>query len=512
MSMEPSADQQQSPAWLSRGGVERAFNLDLTRPWAFAILALAFVASRVPWIDNGFGTKPDAWRIALSGYWLWDKHEFYPSRLPGYPIPEFSYALVIKGGWLATNSLTIAISLLGLWFFANIVREVRLPSPALIVVGFAFQPLLWINSMNTMDYAWALTFILGTYYFLLRGNIFVAGLVMGLAVASRIPSSAFLVPYCIYIWRSGRRSEIRSFIVSVVAVAIVAFSPIMWTYGTSFLNFYDASIGYRDVVRLVAKDAFGLAGTMALGIGILVSLPRFVKLPRDAMRDKDVMVWTLAVVLIAFVFLRLPHEAAYLIPLFPFGFLLIGRYFRTGVLACVIAVMLVAGFVDFTTTNHQVGLSSVRHLRVGQGMLLSNRNTMRSQLAYTHRIERMDVPANSTVIIGFSYPQFAVLNRDRLELGLLRKDKSSISQLTDMGKAVDTQRRITYVWLYDYADFTKLPAGPIYYTLDAGRSTLALYKFRPGLLGMPPHEVHLIDFGITPSGEQDTAGGGRQER
>ena len=91
-------------------------------------MALAFVASRAPFIDNGYGTKPDAWRIALSGYWLWDHHEFYPSRLPGYPVPELSYALVVKGGWVATNSLTIAVSLLGLWFFANIVRELKMPN------------------------------------------------------------------------------------------------------------------------------------------------------------------------------------------------------------------------------------------------------------------------------------------------------------------------------------------------------------------------------------------------
>src|SRR4051812_38781593 len=102
---------------LSRRALERAFGIDLSRPLAFIALAAVFVASRVPFIDNGYGTKPDAWRIALSGYWLWDQHEFYPSRLPGYPVPELSYAAVVKGGWVATNSLTIAVSLVGLWFF-----------------------------------------------------------------------------------------------------------------------------------------------------------------------------------------------------------------------------------------------------------------------------------------------------------------------------------------------------------------------------------------------------------
>jgi len=51
--------------------------------------------------------------VALSSHWLWDHHEFYPSRLPGYPVPELASAAVIKGGWLATNSLTLLISLAG---------------------------------------------------------------------------------------------------------------------------------------------------------------------------------------------------------------------------------------------------------------------------------------------------------------------------------------------------------------------------------------------------------------
>ena len=148
--------------------VERILNFDLSQPLAFLGLAMAYVASRAPFVNIGFGTDPDAWRVAQSGYWLWDQHSFYPSRLPGYPIPEFASAAVIKGDWLATNSLTVLVSLVGLWFFARIVRELGLPNRGLLVAGFAFTPLLWINSMTTMDYMWALTFILGSYYCLIK--------------------------------------------------------------------------------------------------------------------------------------------------------------------------------------------------------------------------------------------------------------------------------------------------------------------------------------------------------
>lgn len=484
------------------GALGRIFDFDLSRPLAFAVLALAFIASRAPFIDNGYGTKPDAWRIALSGYWLWDNHEFYPSRLPGYPVPEFAYALVVKGGWVATNSLTIAVSLLGLWFFANIVRELKLPNPALIVVGFAFQPLLWINSMNTMDYAWALTFIMGAYYFLITEETGFAGLMLGLAIGSRLPSAAMLVPLAAYLVRDGRRDELRDFFVWTLVVPMLAFLPIAWTYGAGFLNFYDAKIGVRTVIRLLAKDSLGLIGAIGVGLGVLLSLPRLVKLPGDVLRDKHVMTWVLAIGCVGFVFFRLPHEAAYLIPLFPFAFLLIGRYFTRWVLAGTIAMMLMTSFADLTTTNHAVSVTSLSKLRLGQGMLLSNRDTQNAQFKYVHDIETYAIPDNAVVSIGFLYPQFAVLNRDRLKLGILEKDTSSISQLTDRGKAEDPRHQTTFVWLLEYKDFEKFQKRGVtfLYTQDAGISTAALHGYRLGVLG-----GKVLDLGRTPSGSGGTA-------
>ncbi|HEY7801454.1 MAG TPA: hypothetical protein VIE40_02155 [Dehalococcoidia bacterium] len=479
----------------------RWMSFDLARPFAFALLSLLYIASRVPFIDNGYGTKPDAWRIALSGYWLWNHQEFYPSRLPGYPIPELSYAALFNGGWIATNALTVFVSLVGVWFFARIVHELEMPNPALLVAGFAFTPLLWINSMNTMDYTWALTFILGSYYFLLLDNDLAAGIFLGLAVGSRLPSAAMLVPFVAYMWRSGKRDEIRTYFVSVCAIGLLAFSPVIWKYGPSFLNFYDAKVGYREVIRLLAKDSLGLAGAAAIIIATIVSLPRLVRLPADFVHDKNVMTWVLAIVVAAGVFSRLPHEAAYLIPLYPFAYLLIGKYFQRWVLAGAIAVIVLSGFVDFTTTNHEVSVSTLRHVRVGQGMLLSNRDTENAQRAFTKTIEDLKVPDNSVVIVGFVYPEFAVSNRNRLDVGIMEKDTSAISQLSDKGVSVDRAHRITYVWLLTWADFQKYrdQGAHFYYTIDADRSTEALYGYRPGLFG-----AKLIDTGKTPSGESDT--------
>lgn len=496
----------------SAGALARALDIDLARPLAFLALAAAYVASRAPFINIGYGTDPDAWRVALSGYWVWDNHEFYPSRLPGYPVPELASAAVIKGGWLATNSLTLVVSLLGLWFFAQIVSKLALPNRGLVVVAFAFTPLLWINSMTTMDYMWALTFLLGCYYFLLIDQVAPAGVMMGFAASSRPTSLLFAVAFVLYLLRDGKRGELRDFLVWTIAIPMFAYLPIVWKYGPDFLRFYDAKVGYLNVLRLLGKDTLGLLGSMAVLIAIAISLPRLIRLPADFVRDKQVMVWVLAIAIGVTVFLRLPHESAYLIPIYPFGFFIMAKYFQRWVLVGAVSMIVLAGFVDLTSPGDDINTRAFTHAHLGEGLVLSNRSTMKAQIAFSRELEHLDVPDHSLVMIGFSYPQFAVLNRDRLKIGILQKDTTSISQLTDSGKAVDQSRQITYVWLLDYKTFGTYLGEHynILLTQDAARSTNALYDFRPTLYDDPTlGNVRLLDIGRGPSG---SAGAARTDR
>lgn len=482
--------------------IERALSTDFARPLAFAALAAVYAASRAPWINIGYGTDPDAWRVALSGYWMWEHGEFYPSRLPGYPLQEYASAAVFPGGHLATNGLTLLVSLLGLWFFAAIVRELRLPNRGLVVAGFAFTPLLWINSMNTMDYMWALTFILGSYWLLMRGQVGLAGVALGLAVASRSTSLLFVVPLGVYLWRDGRGGELRDFVVWALFVPLVFYLPIAWRYGADFIDFYDASIGYLSVARLLAKDTLGIFGAIAVLVALVVSLPRLLRLPGDFVRDKHVTLWVLAIGVVLMIFARLPHESAYLIPLYPFGFLVMARYFQRWVLAGAVAAIVLAGFVDITTPGDEISLSDVREARIGRGLVLSNAETMRLQLDFVDDVEALDVPPKTVVSLGFIYPHFAVLNRDRLEIGILEEDTHSISQLSDKGKATDAEREVVYVWLLDYEDFVRFRDEGYSFrvTQDANRSTVALYDYRPALMG-----AQVIDLGRGPSGGSGAA-------
>jgi hypothetical protein len=479
---------------------------DLSRPLAFAVLAIVYIASRVPFVTSGYGTDPDAWRVAITGFWLWDHQEFYPSRLPGYPIHELGSATVIQGGWIATNSLTVLVSLAGLWFFARIAARLDLPNKAVIVVAYAFTPLIWINSMTTMDYMWSLSFVLGSYYFLMREDTGWAGLCLGLAAGCRLPALAMAVPFVVYLWRDDRQDEIRDFLTWTVFVPVIAFAPIAWKYGFYFLNFYDSQIGYLNVLRLLGKDTLGLLGSIVVMLAVVVSLPRLARLPTDFLRNKHVTVWVLAIGIGLFAFFRLPHEAAYLLPVYPFGFFVLARYMQRWVLAGTVAVVILAGFIDLTSPGDEITTEAFTNATLGRGLILSNRETQDLQNDFVDDVWAQEIPNRSVVSLGFIYPQFAVRHRDELELGILERDRSAISQLSDKGKATDLERDITYVWLLDWETFEdyRRQGYSLFHTLDAGRSTAGLYDYRPALLGSTA-----IDLGRGPSGG---SGAGRTDR
>jgi hypothetical protein len=326
---------------------------------------------------------------------------------------------------------------------------------------------------------------------------------LGLAVGSRATSAFMLVPFLAYMWRDGRHSEIRPFMVTVIAVALAAWAPIYWEYELHFLNFYDSKVGHLAVLRLLAKDCLGLLGAAAALIAAAISLPRLARLPGDVFRDKNVMVWALAIAVTGISFARLPHEAAYLIPVYPFALLIMAKYFRPVALAGALAVIVLAGFIDLTAPGEEIRFGELAEARPGQGLLLSNRDTMRKQLDFVRDIEALPPPEQRTVFaLGFVYPMFVVRNYEDLDVGVLEKDDDSISQLSDKGKAEDTAKQLTYVWLLDYDDFSdyREKGFRFWYTQDAGRSTAALYNYRLGLVGGQE-----IDLGRGPSGGSGAA-------
>jgi hypothetical protein len=475
-----------------RQQLERCIELDFTTPVAFATLCVLYIGSRVPWLDLGYGTDPDAWRVALTADYLWAEGDYIPSRLPGYPLHEFVTAGAIKGGWIWTNLSTVLVSLAGVYLFAWLARKLELPSRGALTLAFAFSPLLWINSASTMDYMWALTAILAAYLAVLYGAPTGAGIAIGAAAGFRLTSLFALLPFWLLLWRTGRRDEIRPVTLTAAAVTLGLYTPVLMDYGLNFLNFYDQDVPLEDFVRHLAKDGLGIIGSLALLIGLALSLPRLRAFPRDLARDPHVLAWTLVIAVFFVTYLRLPHEIAYLIPIFPFGFFLLGRYMHRAVLLGTLAVIVLSGAIDVTSPDDDAGLdrSTFTSARIGQGMLLSDMDTLENQREFAREVREFtlqhpEVAKPAVVMVGFIYPELVMLYRDELTIGTLERDLEAISQLSDKGLATDELHDIKYVWLLDYKTFHQFleQQAHIYFTADAARSTFAVYGYRPGYFG-----------------------------
>jgi hypothetical protein len=465
--------------------VNRAIDTDLSQPRWFLVLAILFYLARLPFINEGYGTDPDAWRVVMTAQHLLDTGQYFPSRLPGNPLHELVATIFVPGGWVTMTLVTETVSLLGVFLFARILTTLKLPSPGLITVAFAFTPLLFINSMATMDYMWTLTCILGCYLCALKDRPVLAGILLGCAIGFRLQSFAFGPAIAVLLWRTDRWREIPAFCLAVGGAAAIAFAPVLVVYGPKFFNFYDAAIPYRDVLQLLGKEALGVAGGAGVLAGAVISLKKLRRLPGDALHDAVVLSWVTVIICYTISFLRLPHEIAYLMPVFPFGMLIMARYYTRVALIGAMVCIVMAGWVDMTTNSAGARLSALRQANIGKGLILSNKLTMDGQHNFVNQVMSDHVPDHSVVMIGYIFPEAAVRERDHLELRVLEKDYQAISMLSDRGEAYDKVHDIRYVWLLPFDAFNALRSqGYNFYVVpDAEGGVYALYHYRPTLYG-----------------------------
>ena len=158
-------------------------------------------------------------------------------------------------------------------------------------------------------------------------------------------------------------------------VAGICFAPVLAAYGFSFLHFSDEPMSVRDRCRLVAYGAiigvWGIAGCMGLLAGLAGWIHAW---KRKADVGRPVVVASLAAILLVLaLFIRLPLEYGYLVPLAPFVILL-------GIAVCpprwawvALSLLLVAPFAGQVDPAGQVSLAGpvIVDARIKQRQLAS---------------------------------------------------------------------------------------------------------------------------------------------
>ena len=304
-----------------------------------SVAALVF-CSRLPFVGPGYGSDADAWRIALAGRIMAARGGYTVSRFPGYPVPEISSALLWRWGPPALNGATALLSALAAGLFALSLRALRCKDTWAAASALAFTPVVFVNSTNSMDYVWALAFILAALHLSILDYPLSAGLCLGLAIGCRMTSALMLLPLALSLGasRPGRGAfaaaalpGIRRLSLAAFLSGAAAYLPAFLEYGWRFLRFSEGS--RPAVVQVLGRATTGvwgqlgaaalLAGTSSLLFGPLrragsSSIPQ-------RPEGHQLIAWSLAVCFYLAAFLLLPLDPGYLIPIVPFVILLLAR-------------------------------------------------------------------------------------------------------------------------------------------------------------------------------------------
>jgi hypothetical protein len=323
--------------------------------WGFFWLGVFVLLTRLPFIFNGFGVDGDSWSVALSAKALNSSGAYIPSRFPGYPVHEFLCSLLINFGAIGTNMISAIFSAVAVVFFAMILRFLRFRMVIPASIAFAMVPVFFINSTTTIDYVIAIAFILMSLYHLLRQRLYVAGILLGFAIGTRITSGAMFIPFSILLLTNEGVVEnlrrILRFVIPGIITGIILFLPLLSKYGLSFLTFYN--FPYPSISKVLYKfsiEVWGVAGFAGLIISIgLLFLPDRITakkflFPRGV-NEKFVISWLVAIDLYIIAYLKLPMEGGYLIPIIPFVIMLFGKYLYSKAFIFFTIMIIVSSFI-----------------------------------------------------------------------------------------------------------------------------------------------------------------------
>ena len=420
----------------------RIFRAGIPRPGpAFTFFVLAFLASRIPLLGNGYGSDPDAWRNIVAALHVRAVGHYIPSRVPGFPLFELLLAALAPWGWQATNLVAALAQLGALAAFARVLdlRGVRDRRAALVALGFGAA--LWVHATQTMDYAFGLAFFLAAYAALLEGRATWAGAWLALACGSR-PSYALVLPAALAFLalrggaRTRRAGSLVRFLLGFAPLVLGLFIPVVIAPEARDLGGHLARHATHHVtpiqlVPVLRGSVVFLIGKWAATLLILFAIAALVRRIRGARpraaaaeatgqapkvglapvdpelpRDRAATAFE-ALAALAFIgfFLLIPYEQAYLLPVLPLLLILLARRLPPRAMAAFACAMALQSLVSLEFAER----------RAIPGDLFLERAQRRADVASSRALLATPVRAPTVIEVG----RFGVHRLLALDRGLI---------------------------------------------------------------------------------------------
>ena len=374
-----------------------------------AVLLLAVVVSRIPFLLTCYSTDPDGWRVAHAGRIFWETGVYSVSRFPGYPVYEIVGGLAaLAGGAFLSNATTLAVSLVLIIIWYGFVEE-HTSSPRLLTLLLAFTPLFWIQSAATMDYVWSLLFILLAFSAAQQQRAVLAGLWLGIAIGCRPPNGVAVVPvFMLLSLQSPSKRTLAVFALALCGSALIAFSPVLVTYGPvgwirqTLDQTSDAHLTLvQRIPSFLYRSTYSLGPLAALALGTVLYLERRKVLALYRTRDPIIIGSLAGVLSFAVLFAMFPLDKSYLIPAFPFLFLVVERVVSRRALVAVAWCVVSFGFINPDMIRHAKPVGTPE-LNLHTGLVIEEW-TMRTRLVNEREtIGKLPIKGKAVIMLGIS--------------------------------------------------------------------------------------------------------------
>ena len=233
---------------------------------------------------SGYGSYCNTYMMIRAGRNLILQGIYFPSRQPGYLIPEIviGWSSLIGAHYLS-NLISALFGAGVVYIFWRILREKFSASTALLIALIAgLNPYFIISASSSMDDAYSLFFALAGILLLIKRKELLASLTFSLAISSRLPAVLLIgIAYLYFMYKAINNKDFRALshlIISGILTTFLAtalFVPIYLAYGRSFwfLHYKDAGpfTFFGHLVRFVYKNIylFGLFPFIVLAGSIL---------------------------------------------------------------------------------------------------------------------------------------------------------------------------------------------------------------------------------------------------
>jgi hypothetical protein len=386
-----------SEAMIVFPSISRTVKILIFISWCLLLYPLTFL---------GYGSDEDAWLVARTAHRIWSSGHYVISRTIGFPLYEILITpLVHFGSWYLSNVFSLACGAVLLLALYRLADHDEFRHPVLSAIALSFLPIITKNAASTMDYIAALAVLIWAYVFMLQKKWLLSATLIGVACGFRPTSGIFLIPLLVFAYKEVVNSRIIfRIILLTLLVAILTYSPVLIYYG---LRRPYSSIPLSLATRILmggynAFTVFGIAQSVFVVAVLTYLLYNQTKNSSGYIQTTHFEFHAINIAVWLFLFLLLPDEPEYLMPLVPSVIFLIDRLASKRLFSAVTVVLLLYHLIQLDLLGGESGNRKLT-LSVRPGYTIADIQHRIFQLSLRSAATHYHAKQPTVFMMGYTY-------------------------------------------------------------------------------------------------------------